>query len=135
MILNVIVTGSNRDSSGKSGINLLNIPCKNVLGKGKAQLAQTPLCLASSMDIQRSIPLLWTTMISVEIGEKGGSLKIIASCSAKTSRRLLVYILRPCMGNLPFAPPPIFWRNVAHGMFGHGRNGQTRIYTQVGRYH
>jgi hypothetical protein len=76
------------------------------LGKGKAQFAQTPLCLASSMDTQRSIPLLWTTMISVEIGEDRGSLKIIDSCSAKISRRLLVNKLRPCMGILTFAPLP-----------------------------
>ena len=87
------------------------------------------------MDTQRSISLIWTTMILVEIREERGSLPFIVSYSAKYSMRSLINILRPCMDSLPLAPPSLFCGDVAHGMFGHGGNGQTRIYTQVGRYH
>jgi len=99
IILKVITSGSNRDSSGISGISFLKISFKQVFGKGKNMFALIPLCLASSIDNHRSIPLLWTTIISPESGKDKvsptGLPMILDSCSASISRRLLVKIFSP----------------------------------------
>ena len=94
MMAKDMISGSHGEDSGNSGIKRLNKSCRKALGNGKRQLAEIPLCLASSMEIQRSIPWLCTTMISGVSGEDSGVRTIRANCSARISSRLLKKTLK-----------------------------------------
>ena len=82
--------GSKADSPSGASERLRKTLSRKALGKGNSTLAQIPLRRASSMVIHRSMPRLWTTMISGANGEARGSHTRSASCSISTSMRLLV---------------------------------------------
>ena len=63
--------------------------------EGKWTLAQIPRRAASWRETQRSMPLLWTRITSASKGEAGATARTPASRSARISRRLLVWSLKP----------------------------------------
>ena len=66
-------SGLRRSKSGTFSETVLNTSHVNLLGKGNLQFAQTPTLDASSMESQRSMPLLWTMITSLTKGEERGS--------------------------------------------------------------
>ena len=92
----VITSGLKQGGSGgHSGSTAANRVSTILVGKGKSQLAQTPMRRASSIESQRCIPLLCTTMVSLLNGVNGagrGARTTRSRSSTSSSIRLLVYI-------------------------------------------
>jgi hypothetical protein len=93
------VNGSDECESGSTDLKLRS---RRSLGKQNSREADTPRRAASSMDIQRAIPLLRTTMLSFSSGDIGGEQMLSPSAPSRRCCEQLVMSRRVGMpGTIP----------------------------------